>query len=468
MDLIVRLSNFLWGSVIGYVLLGTGLYYTLRLGAPQLKYFKHAAKVMKKGAKGGGDGVSGFATLCAAVGSQVGTGSLVGVSSALVAGGPGAIFWMWVTAIFGMVITFSETILGQLFREKQEDGTYRGGAAYYINRGLNSKFLAIVMALLYVFGIGIFIASLQTNSIANAFSGVVDINPIIPGAVVILLTGLVIVGGVKRLADVSSLIVPVMAVAYIAIVIFIIISNLSVLPSVFALIFKSAFSPQAAFGGAVGYTVMMAFRSGVARGLFSNDAGNGTAGTMHASADVKHPVQQALLAMMGTFITTIVICTCTALAILLTGVLGSEKVGIQLLQESFAVALGPVGKWIVFLAMFMFGFTTLLADIFYGETNIIYIFKEKSKLPIWVYRVVTAGVLLASCVMPLDLIWGLIDIMVALIVFINLIALFKLFKYVKFTFNDYVSQLDSGNEEPVWEGDIDSIDSYEVASRSTN
>ncbi|MCY6482989.1 sodium:alanine symporter family protein [Clostridium aestuarii] len=455
MDLIVKISDYLWGSVIGYLLLGTGLYYSLRLGVPQLKYFKHAMGVMKRSVKGKDGGVSGFGTLCAAVGSQVGTGSLVGVASALVAGGPGAVFWMWVTAVFGMVITFAEVVLGQLFREKQEDGTYRGGAAYYIEKGLKSKPLAITMALLYVFGIGIFIASLQTNSIANAFSGVVDVNPIIPGIVVIALTGLVIVGGVKRLADVSSRIVPFMALAYTAVVLYIIIININALPSVFALIIKSAFKPQAALGGVVGHTVMQAFRNGTARGLFSNDAGNGTAGTMHASADVKHPVEQALLAMMGTFITTIIICSCTAFAIILTGVLSTDKVGIHLLQESFGVAMGPLGKWIVFGAMFMFGFTTLLADLFYGETNIRYIFKEKSKTPIWIYRIVTAIILGISCVAPLAVIWGLIDIIVALIVFVNLIALFKLFKYVHYTFNDYVNQLKQGKEEPEWDKNTD-------------
>ncbi len=453
MGFIMNISDFLWGSVIGYVLLGTGLYYTIRLGVPQLKYFKRALGVMKKNMKSNDGEVSGVATLCAAVGSQVGTGSLVGVASALVAGGPGAIFWMWITAIFGMVITFAETVLGQLFREKQADGTYRGGAAYYIEKGLNSRALAVIMALLYVFGIGIFIASLQTNSIASAFSGVVDINPIYPGIVVIAMTGLVIVGGVKRLAEVSSKLVPIMALTYILVILYIIISNISLLPSMFSLILESAFAPKAAAGGVIGHTVMQAFRNGTARGLFSNDAGNGTAGTMHASADVKHPVDQALLAMMGTFITTIIICTCTAFAILLTGVLSTDQVGIHLLQESFAVAMGPVGKWIVFGAMFMFGFTTLLADVFYGETNIMYIFKEKSTMPIWIYRIVTAVVLAISCTVSLTVIWALIDIMVALIVFLNLIALFKLFKYVKFAFNDYVTQLEQGIEDPEWQKD---------------
>lgn len=453
-DLLWSVSDFLWSSVIAYVLLGTGLYYTIRLGVPQLKHFGRGIRSMKKNLKTDGE-VSGFATLCAAVGGQVGTGSLVGVASALVAGGPGAIFWMWVTALFGMVITFAETVLGQLFREKIDDGTYRGGAAFYIEKGLKNKPMAIIISFFYVLGIGIFVASLQTNSIANAFSGVVNVNPIIPGIAVIALTAVVTVGGVKRLADFSSRVVPFMALAYITVTLYIVISNITMVPTMFVLIFKSAFSAQAAVGGVVGHTVMQAFRNGIARGLFSNDAGNGAAGTLHAAADVKHPIDQALLAMMGTFIATCIICSCTAFAILLSGSLETDKVGINLLQEAFYITMGPVGKWVVFGAMFLFGFTTLLADVFFGESNLIYIFREKSKTPIWIYRIIAVIVLLISCVVPLTIIWGFIDLLVAIIVFFNLLALFGLFKYVRYAYVNYFEQIKQGKESPVWDKSID-------------
>lgn len=455
MELLNKVNDFLWGSFIAYLLLGVGVFYTIRLGIPQLRHFGHAVKCMKKNLKGKDGDISGFSTLCAAVGGQVGTGSLVGVASALAAGGPGAIFWMWVTALLGMVITFAETVLGQLFREKIEDGTYRGGPAYYIEKGLKNKALAMIMAICYIFAVGLFIASIQTNSIATSFTGVVDIHPIIPGIGVVLLTAAVIVGGVKRLVDFSTFIVPFMALAFIAITLFIVLTNISQLPTVLTQIFESAFTGHAVIGGAIGHTVMEAFRHGIARGLFSNDAGNGVAGMMHAAADVKHPIEQSFLAMLGTFITTIIICSCTAFALLMTDVLGTGLTGINLLQEAFFVALGSAGKWIVFGAMFLFGFTTLLADVFYGETNIRYVFKKNATPFIWFYRAVAAIVLIFSSVVPLTTIWASVDFMLAIIVFINVFALFGLFKYVRYAYKNYMSQLKNGVEEPKWNKELD-------------
>jgi alanine or glycine:cation symporter, AGCS family len=455
MELFQQINDILWGWLIAYILLGIGLYYSIRLGVPQLRYFKHALGVMKRSLKKKDGEVSGFATLCAAIGGQVGTGSLVGVATALVAGGPGAIFWMWVTALFGMVITFAETVLGQLFREKIEDGTYRGGPAYYIEKGLKNKTMAIIMSICYIFAVGMFIASIQTNSIASAFTGVVDINPLIPGIAVVILTGIVIVGGVKRLVDFSTLIVPFMALSFIALSLYIVMTNITAVPAVFGLIINSAFTGEVAAGGVIGATVMEAFRYGMARGLFSNDAGNGVAGTMHASAEVKHPVEQSFLAMLGTFITTIIICSCTAFAMLLTDVLGSGQEGVNLLQEAFGVSFGSFGKWVVFGAMFLFGFTTLLADVFYGETNIRYLFKKNPKPVIWIYRIITAIVLTISSIVPLTVIWASVDFILAIIIFLNVIALFGLFKYVRYAFKNYVNQLNKGIKEPEWDREID-------------
>ena len=217
----------------------------------------------------------------------------MGVSSALFIGGPGAIFWMWMTALFGMIVSFSETVLGQAFRVK--DRNYQGGPAYYIEKGLRNKPLAIIISFLYVLGIGIAIASIQTNSIANAFTGVVNIHPIIPGVIVVILAFLVTIGGMQRLANVSTFIVPLMVIVYFSVVLYIVIINFSYIPAIFGAIFESAFTGQSAVGGVVGWTVAEAFRSGVARGMFSNDAGNGSAAIMHASADVKHPVDQGFL-----------------------------------------------------------------------------------------------------------------------------------------------------------------------------
>ena len=452
MAVITAISDFLWGNIIGYVLLALGLVYSIGLIFPQVRYFGHALSVMRSSLRGCEGKISGFSTLMASVGSQVGTGSLVGVSSALAAGGPGAIFWMWVTAAFGMVITFGETVLGQIFRERQADGTYRGGAAYYIEEGLRNRPLAILIAVFYIFGIGIAIASIQTNSIANAVTDVIDVNPLVPGIIVIGLAGLVPVGGVRRLAEISNFIVPFMALGYLAVVVFIIAANVTALPTVIATIVNAAFNPAAAVGGVGGYTIMEAFRHGTARGLFSNDAGNGSAAMIHAPAEVRHPVQQAMLGMLGTFITTIVICSATAFAILMTGALAGGNDGINLLQDAFSVGVGDAGRWIVLGAMFLFGFTTLLADIFYGETNVRYIFRARAQGPIWVYRIIAVVLLAVSAVTPLSSVWAFVDFFMALIVFINLSALLILFPHVRNALRDYIRQRRAGVDQPVWTG----------------
>lgn len=454
MDFILRAADFMWANVIGYVLLAVGLYYSIRLGFPQFRHARLIKKVIKKNLKTS-DGVSGFAALATAVGGQVGTGSLVGVATAISLGGPGAVFWMWITALLGMVITFAETVLGQIYRVKIEDGSYRGGPSYYVQFGLKSRFMGIITAFFYILGVGLCIAFMQSNSISQAFTGVVNLNPIIPGIAVTIAAFIITIGGVKRLTDFSSKVVPVMALAYIIVVLVIIITHISKFPAVIGMIFTSAFKPQAALGGMVGHTVMDAFRQGVARGLFSNDAGNGIAGIMHAAADVDHPAEQGFLGMFGTFVTTIIICSLSAFALLLTGVVGNPDsgVGINLVQDAFQSILGVPGRWLVFFAMLMFGFTTLIADLFYGESNVRLIFKEKYKIPLWIYRIIAFIMFLVATQMDLELVWGFIDVFVGIVVFINVISLVFLFKDVKGILEDYQKQLKEGKENPVWKRD---------------
>ena len=422
MQYLLNAADFLWSNVIGYVLLAVGLYYSLRLGFPQFKYSKQIKKVLKKNLKSN-EGISGFAALATAVGGQVGTGSLVGVASALTVGGPGAIFWMWITALLGMVITFAETVLGQLYRVKLDDGTYRGGPAYYVQNGLHSRVFAVITAFFYILGVGLCIAFMQSNSISQAFTGVVDSNPIWPGIFVTIAAAIITIGGVKRLTDFSSRVVPIMASAYVIVVLIIVITNITKFPGVLALIFKSAFTPQAAVGGMIGHTVMDAFRHGLARGLFSNDAGNGIAGIMHAAADVKHPAEQGFLGMFGTFVTTIIICSLSAFALLLTGVVGdpANGDGINLVQDAFQTIMGTPGRWLVFFAMLMFGFTTLIADLFYGESNIILIFKDKHKIPLAIYRLIAFVMFIVATQMDLEDVWGFIDVFVGIVVILSLI-----------------------------------------------
>ena len=446
----------MWGGVLAVILLGTGLLYTITLKVPQIRCAKHILKSLKSTLKSDDGSVSGFAALCAAVGGQVGTGSLVGVASALVAGGPGAMFWMWITAVFGMVLSFSEASLGQLFHEKDKDGNFYGGAPYYMTKGLGLRPLAIAYAVTTIFAIGVCIAMLQNNSIAASVMGVADIPAWVPGIFVTILAAVIVLGGVKRITDAASLIVPFMAVAYLAITILIVVTHIAEVPAMFATIFKSAFTVKAAAGGAVGYTIKEAVRNGVARGLFSNDAGNGCAAAMHASAKVEHPANQGFSAMFGTFLTTIVICTCTGFAILLTGGISTGQDGVNLVQFAFSDMLGKFGSYFVVLITFLFCFTTLIADMFYGEVGIRYLFKENASVnsKVRIYQVIVLILVLVGAVLPLPVLWDLVDFGVAFLVFFNVYALFRMRKYVQYVLNNYLRQIGEG-KQPVWDDNVD-------------
>lgn len=457
MSFIREFNNIMWGGVLAVILLGTGLIYSISLKAPQIRCVKHIGGSLKSTLKSEDGAVSGFGALCAAVGGQVGTGSLVGVASALVAGGPGALFWMWITAIFGMVLSFGEASLGQLFHEKDGDGNYYGGAPYYMTKGLGSRLLAIAYAVGTIFAIGVCIAMLQNNSITAAITGVVDVPAWIPGVCVTILAAVIVLGGVKRITDAASLIVPFMAVAYLAVTIIIIVTHLSEVPAMFSLIFRSAFTLESAAGGVAGYTIKEAIRNGVARGLFSNDAGNGVAASMHASAVVKHPANQGFSAMFGTFLTTIVICTCTGFAILLTGALDSGQNGVNLVQFAFSSILGTAGSYFVMVITFLFCFTTLIADMFYGEVGIRYLFKGEGKKvnkAVKTYQIIVLILITVGAVLPLPVLWDLVDFGVAFLVFFNVFALLRLMKYVKYVLSDFIGQT-AETEQPSWDESVD-------------
>lgn len=455
MSIITQINGVLWGWLLAAVLLSTGLYYSIGMKFPQIRFFGKSIASLKTGSKSEDRSISGFAALCGAVGAQVGTGSIVGVASALAAGGPGALFWMWVTALFGMTLSFGEATLAILFREKNPDGSYTGGAPYYMKNGLNNKILPLIYAGLSIFSIGFCIAMLQNNSIASAIANVTHIPQIVPGTVAALLASFIVLGGAKRITDFASKVVPFMAIGYILVTLLILITHIGQIPSVFSLIIKSAFSVEAAVGGAAGYTIKEAIRNGVARGLFSNDAGNGGAAGFHATATVKHPSTQGFSAMLGTFITTIIICSCTGFAILLTGAMDTGTDGIVLVQEAFGLAIGPIGKWIVLLAMCLFGFTTMIADIFYGEVGIRFIFKEKGPSMAVIYKVAAIIMVIFGSIISLPALWQVVDLLVGLIVIVNIIALLGLFKYVIYILTDYTKQLNAGVNDPVWDGKIE-------------
>ncbi|WP_304509399.1 alanine/glycine:cation symporter family protein [Anaerotignum sp.] len=450
MALLENFAGFLWGWFLIIILLGTGVFLTIRLKGIQFRYFGRIFKNIKKSMKKT-DGVSGFGALCAALGSQVGTGNLVGVASALVSGGPGAIFWMWITALVGMCTNFCEVVLGQVYRDKDKDGTFAGGPSYYISKGLKCKPLAAAYTLFVVLGIGVVYVMLQSNSVVSAVRGMTDAIPaVVVGLFLMVLTALVIFGGMKRLADFASFVVPFMSIAYLLVAMVILAINIKSMPAVVALIFKSAFSFKAVGGGIIGHTIKNAIRYGVARGLFSNDAGNGTAAALHSTANVKHPFAQGLSGMLGVFVDTVIVCSSTAFIILSTGALDSGKEGIELTQYALSSVMGKSGGMLILVAMFLFGFTSLLADIQIGEINLGWICARNKKV-ITAYRVLACVLVIVSAVIPTATLWTLVDILTAFMVLVNVIPLIALSGKVKDVANDYEKQIFDGVEEPVWD-----------------
>ena len=463
MEVIKAINGVFWGWLIAGILLSCGIFYTIRLGFPQVRYFTQLIPNLWKASRNA-TGVSAFGALCSAIGSEVGAGSLVGVATALASGGPGAIFWMWVTAILGMPIMFGEAVLAQIFRVKNEDGTtFRGGPAYYMRRGLNAKVLPILFSISVILGNGVVYCMVQSNSIAGSFSGQAELPPLAIGVILVALVGLVIFGGIKRLSTVASYIVPFMAFAYIILALVVLVTHAEWIAAMFRLIIDSAFGIQQAAGGVLGYSVQEAFRYGVARGLFSNDAGAGTTPSMHAAANVKHPVNQGLSGMLGVFVTTIIVCSCTAFCILLSGALNGSLTGIQLTQAAFSSSFGDLGYWLVAAAMFLFGYTTLLANMYYGEVNTRYLFPDK-KHAVTVYRIFALCLILFGSIVPVISMWEFADLFGALMVLFNVIALFRLSKYVAFALKDYQEQKKIC-DAPLWDYDEDIVERYRSRNR---
>ena len=463
MEVIKAINGVFWGWLIAGILLSCGIFYTIRLGFPQVRYFTQLIPNLWKASRNA-TGVSAFGALCSAIGSEVGAGSLVGVATALASGGPGAIFWMWVTAILGMPIMFGEAVLAQIFRVKNEDGTtFRGGPAYYMRRGLNAKVLPILFSISVILGNGVVYCMVQSNSIAGSFSGQAELPPLAIGVILVALVGLVIFGGIKRLSTVASYIVPFMAFAYIILALVVLVTHAEWIAAMFRLIIDSAFGVQQAAGGVLGYSVQEAFRYGVARGLFSNDAGAGTTPSMHAAANVKHPVNQGLSGMLGVFVTTIIVCSCTAFCILLSGALNGSLTGIQLTQAAFSSSFGDLGYWLVAAAMFLFGYTTLVANMYYGQVNTRYLFPDK-KHAVTIYRIFALCLILFGSIVPVISMWEFADLFGALMVLFNVIALFRLSKYVAFALKDYQEQKKIC-DAPLWDYDEDIVERYRSRNR---
>lgn len=441
--ILTSINHFVWGIPLLVLLSGTGLYLTFRLGFIQFFQLPRALSYLfkKEQGKGLNGDVSSFAALCTALSATIGTGNIVGVATAIQAGGPGAMFWMWLVAFLGMATKYAECLLAVKYRIRDKYGFMAGGPMYYIERGLGLKWLAKLFAIFGVlvafFGIGTFP---QINAITSAMQDTFAVPIWITATIITLLVALIILGGVKRIASVSSYIVPFMAILYVATSFIILLLNIHKLPAALSLIVHSAFNPTAALGGALGYTVMQAIQSGVARGIFSNESGLGSAPIAAAAAQTKEPVRQGLISMTGTFLDTLIVCSMTGLVLVITGAWQSATLaGAEVTNYAFAQGLGSsIGATIVTIGLLFFAFTTILGWCYYGERCFVYLVGIKG---IKIYRSFFILLVAGGAFIHLDLIWLLADIVNGLMAFPNLIALIGLRKVILAETKDYFQRL---------------------------
>ncbi|WMJ77400.1 MULTISPECIES: alanine/glycine:cation symporter family protein [unclassified Sedimentibacter] len=420
------LNNIVWGPPMLILIVGTGLFLSVStkfFSITKLGYIlkNTLLKIFSKDQSGEGE-VTAFQAVATALAATVGTGNIAGVATAIAAGGPGALLWMWIAAILGMTTKFSEVVLSIKFREKTPDGRFVGGPMYYIRNGLGWNWLAVLFALfgtLAAFGIGNMV---QSNSVADALQSSFSLNPWITGIVLAVVTALVIVGGIKRIGAFTEKLVPFMAAIYILGGLAIIIINIGKVPAAFVTIFESAFSGRAAVGGFAGATVMQAVRFGVARGVFTNEAGLGSAPIAHAAATTDHPVRQGLWGVFEVFADTLVICSITALAIITSGVWETGMTGAALTTQAFDVSL-PGGGYIVSIGIVMFAFSTIVGWEYYGERCAEYLFGPKA---IMVYRIIWIPFILIGAIGGLEVIWALADTLNGLMAIPNLIGVVAL------------------------------------------
>lgn len=446
-QIVQNVSGFVWNSLLIFLLVGTGIFYTIKLKFIQVRKFGEGyTKVVKgvnlNGEAAGAEGMSSFQSLATAVAAQVGTGNLAGAATAIAAGGPGAIFWMWISAFFGMATVYSEAVLGQVYKKKI-GGEVIGGPAFYISEGLGenwfSKGLAAFFGLSCILALSFMGNAVQSNSIAAAFSNEFPIPPIYIGIGVAVVSGFIFWGGTQRIASFTEKIVPLMAGLYVGASIIIILMNFSHIIPAMKMIFVGAFNPAAVMGGAFGITIKQAVRFGVARGLFSNEAGMGSTPHAHAVAKVDHPCEQGAVAIITVFIDTFVVLTCTALVIIMNVDLTNKALidsipGIALTQTAFKTAFGSFGGIFIAVCLFFFALSTIIGWYYFGIANIKYLFGDKAMN---IYKVIVICFILLGSLAKVDLVWNLSDLFNGLMALPNLIALLVLYKLVVKATDEY-------------------------------
>ena len=427
---IEQASDILWNSLLLFLLVGTGVFFTIRLRGVQLRRFGEGfhrvfGNFTLRGKKADDQGMSSFQALATAIAAQVGTGNITGCATALVSGGPGALFWVWVSAFFGMATIYAEAVLAQRYRTTV-NGKVTGGPAYYIRaafKGTFGKVLAGVFSVLIILALGFMGNMVQSNSIGDAFHNAFGMSHLAVGIVVAVIAAFIFLGGVQRIAAVTEKIVPIMAAFYIVGCVVILVMNYKTLPNAFTQIFVLAFNPQAMAGGVAGVTVQQAMRFGVARGLFSNEAGMGSTPHAHALAKVNHPREQGAVAILGVFIDTFVVLTLTGLVLITSGLIPEGLTGTALTQAAFSQAFGGFGPVFIAICMFFFAFSSIIGWYFFGQSNFKALFGEKA-LP--VYSVIVVVFILVGSTLKVDLVWAMADFFNGLMAVPNLLALLAL------------------------------------------
>ncbi len=466
------LNGIIWSQALIYLCLGVGLFYTIATRFLQVRHMKDIVKLMFKGGKSEA-GISSFQALSLALSGRVGTGNIAGVATAIAFGGPGAVFWMWMMAFLGASSAFIESTLGQVYKTKQ-DGLFRGGPAYYIEKGLKIKWYAILFAVVTVVATGILLPGVQANSIALSVENAFGINPAITGGVLVVLLAIIIFGGVKRIARVAELVVPFMALGYVLVALIIVFMNISELPAVLKLIFTSAFGADAAFGGILGAAISW----GVKRGIYSNEAGQGTGPHAAAAAEVSHPAKQGIVQAFSVYIDTLLVCSATAFMIIITGMYNVTPEGAPVIVNNLAdIEPGPgytqaavesaipgFGAPFVAISLFFFAFTTIMAYYYMAETNLAYINRKTNRAwTVYVLKFVICGMTFYGSVKTASLAWGLGDVGVGSMAWLNIIAILLLTKPTLKILRDYEAQLKDGKDpvfDPVKLG-IDNADFWE-------
>lgn len=459
-SLLSTTNNILWSYVLIILLISLGLYFTIRSRFIQFRLLKEMFRLLGEGAGNSLNnkkkkGVSSFQAFCMSTASRVGTGNLAGVAIAISLGGPGAIFWMWLIALIGSASSFVESTLAQIYKVSDKE-SYRGGPAYYMEKALNKRWMGIFFSILITVCFGLVFNSVQANTISLAMKQAFGFNPKIIGLILAFFTAIIIFGGVKRIAQAAEIIVPIMAISYVAVALFIILKNITIIPSVFLLIFENAFGINEAVGGGIGAAIMM----GVKRGLFSNEAGMGSAPNAAATAEVTHPVKQGLIQTLGVFTDTLLICSATAFIVLLSGAYTDSSLeGIQLTQVALSHHVGSWGNNFIAFCILLFAFSSIIGNYYYGETNIEFI--KTSKVWVFVYRSAVVAMVYFGSIAKIQLVWDMADLFMGLMAITNLIAIVQLSNIAFDALKDYVRQKKQGKEPLFYKDSIPGLKNVE-------